>query len=171
MQTGTGTHTRPGTVSHPVGVGELAVSSDPYEVLVTYSLGSCVGLALYDPELGAGGLIHCQLPLSRMDKEQARTWPARFTDTGVSLLLQKLFDLGARRDRLVAKAAGGSSNLDENGRFRIGERNVTVLRKVLWKNDIVLAGCDFGGKISRTMYLHLTDGRTELRISGTMTEL
>lgn len=155
----------------PVGVGEMALSRDPTEVLVTYSLGSCVGLVLYDPALKVGGLLHAQLPLSSLDPAQAGTWPARFTDTGTMGLIQALYDLGARKERLVAKAAGGASILDEDGRFRIGERNIAVLRKVLWKNGIMLAATDLGGAVSRTVYLHLDDGRTQIRSQGEIRDL
>ncbi len=166
MARGTEFHVRDGSCTRPVGVGELAVSRDPYEVLTAYSLGSCVGLSLYDPVARVGGLLHAQLPLSRMDANQAASWPARFTDTGTTKLLQKVYDMGAKRDRLVAKAVGGASMLDEEGRFRIGERNATVLRKVLWKNNIVIAATDLGGTLSRTLYLHIDDGATRLRIAG-----
>lgn len=154
-----------------VGVGEMQVSADPQAILATYSLGSCIGLACYDPVARIGGLLHSQLPLSSMDAAQAATWPARFTDTGTTALLQALFDLGARRERLVVKAAGGSSILDEQNRFRIGERNQAVLRKVLWKNQLALAAEDLGGNVSRTVHLHLVDGRTVIRSGGQYQDL
>lgn len=155
----------------PVGAGECAFSAEAHAVLATYSLGSCVGVAAYDPVAGVGGLLHAQIPLSRQDPDQAARWPARFTDTGVVALLDGLYERGAQRDRLVVKAAGGSSLLDEDGRFRIGERNQAVLRKILWRNAISLAGSDLGGATARTLYLHIADGRLELRIRGTTTLL
>jgi len=159
----TASHTKAGVCNRPVGVGELAVSRDRWETLVTYSLGSCVGLTVFDPVVGVAGLLHAQLPSSRMDTKRAEHEPGRFTDSGVMALLERVFALGASRRNLIAKAAGGSSLLDEQRRFRIGERNVAILRKILWKNDIPLAASDFGGNRSRTLYLHVTDGRVQMR--------
>jgi len=144
----------------------MKVSDRPDDVLVTYSLGSCIGLALFDPVACVGGMIHCMLPLSRIDPTKARANPHMFTDTGVPALVQALFDRGAERKRLVAKAAGAASLLDEKGMFKIGERNYTVLRKVLWKNNILIANEDVGGTIARTMYLHMADGRTVIKSKG-----
>lgn len=153
-----------------VGIADMKFSNHPDDVLVTYSLGSCVGLVLYDPEACVGGMVHCMLPLSRTDPVQAKSNPAKFTDTGVSTLLQTIYDMGGRKDRLIAKVAGGGAARNEN-MFRIGERNYTVLRKILWKNDILLAGEDVGGNKPRTMYLHMTDGRTIIKSGGQETEL
>jgi chemotaxis protein CheD len=61
--------------------------------------------------------------------------------------------------------------MDANGVFNIGERNHTVLRKVLWKNDILVAGEDVGGNAPRTMYLHMDSGRTILKVSGEEKEI
>jgi chemotaxis protein CheD len=149
----------------------MLISSNSSEVIVTHSLGSCVGLTLYDPVIKVGGMVHCLLPLSTLDAEKARQNPAMFTDTGVAMLIQKMFDLGADRKRLIAKAAGASCLLDEKGTFRIGERNNTILRKVLWKNNIMLAGDEVGGTIPRTLYLYMDTGRTVVRSQGSMREI
>lgn len=154
-----------------VGISEMAVSKNRGDILVTYSLGSCIGLSLYDPEVGVGGLIHCMLPLSRIDPEKAKANPPMFTDTGVPALLQALLNLGASRKRLVAKVAGAASPLDDNGVFKIGERNYVVLRKVLWKNEILIAAEDCGGTVARTMALHIETGRTTLKVGGKEVEL
>ena len=158
-------------MNHIVGIAEMRVSGDPGDVLATYALGSCVGLTLFDPERRVGGLIHCMLPLSRIDPEKAGRQPLMYVDTGVTALLQALFDLGAQRKSLVAKVAGASKIMDANGVFNIGERNHTVLRKVLWKNDILVAGEDVGGSVPRTMYLHMDSGRTVLKVSGEEKEI
>ena len=86
-----------------------------------------------------------------------------FTDTGVVMLLEEVFKLGAERKRLIAKVAGAASLLDEKRLFKIGERNYTVLRKVLWKNNILIESEDIGGTRPRTMYLHMIDGRTVIK--------
>lgn len=157
--------------ARPVGIGEMVVSGDRSDVLVTYALGSCVGLSLYDPVLRIGGLIHCMLPLSSANTETSPKSPLMFTDTGVAALLRGLFDAGCRREHLVAKVAGAASNLDEGGLFRIGERNYAVLRRVLWKNDVLIAGEAIGGAEARTLTLEIATGRTCVRARGTEIEI
>jgi chemotaxis protein CheD len=158
-------------MSHIVGISEMKVSRDPEDVLATYALGSCVGLSLFDPSTRIGGLIHCMLPLSRIDQGKAGRNPFMFVDTGVPAMLQALFDLGAQRKNLVAKVAGASKIMDVNSVFNIGERNHTVLRKVLWKNNILVSGEDVGGNVPRTMYLHMDTGKTVLKVSGQEKEI
>ena len=156
---------------HTVSVSDMTISNSPQDVIVTYSLGSCVGLSLYDPVACVGGMIHSMLPLSKIDRDKAKLNPAMFADTGVPSLLQAVFDLGAQRKRLIAKVAGCAQLLDEKKLFKIGERNYTVLRKVLWKNDILIAAEDVGGNTPRTMYLHMATGKTILKIRGREVEL
>jgi chemotaxis protein CheD len=143
----------------------MKVSNQRDDVLVTYALGSCVGLSLYDPEVCVGGLIHCMLPISKLSPEKAAASPAMFTDIGVPALLQAVFDLGAERKRLIAKVAGAGCLMDK-GLFRIGERNYTVLRKILWKNNIMVAAEDVGGSAARTMYLRMSNGETSIKSVG-----
>ena len=154
-----------------VGISEMRVSANPEDTLITYSLGSCIGVALFDPDAGVGGLIHCMLPLSRIDPDKARNNPQMFTDTGVPALIQALLDRGSTRKRLIARVAGGASPLNDNGMFKIGERNYTVLRKVLWKNEILIASEEVGGTIARTMILNIGNGKTFLRTGGKEREL
>jgi chemotaxis protein CheD len=158
-------------VTVTVDIADLKIATSRDEVLVTYALGSCVGLSLYDPVAMIGGMVHCQLPLSKNNPEKAAVKPNMFTDTGVTALLQSVFSLGADRSRLIAKVAGGANLLDDDGLFKIGERNYTVLRKVLWKNSILIQGEDVGGTASRTMYLHMDSGKTFLKSGGRSWEL
>jgi chemotaxis protein CheD len=89
-----------------------------------------------------------------------------FTDTGVPLLLQTLLDMGAEKRRLIAKVAGAAKLLDEGNTFRIGDRNMVVLRKIFWKNNILIAAEETGGSVARTMYLYMDSGQTVLRSAG-----
>jgi chemotaxis protein CheD len=155
-----------GTTRRVVGISELVIGTTRDEELVTYSLGSCLGIAAFDPVAGVGGLMHCLLPFSKVDPEKARDRPAMFVDTGVIHLLQELYDHGALRERLVVKVAGGASPMDRENRFRIGERNFTVLRKVLWKNEVLLAADEIGGTTPRTMSLLMSDGTVRISTGG-----
>ena len=89
-----------------VGVADMRYSSVPEDVIITYSLGSCIGMTLYDTEKRIGGLVHCMLPLSKIDAAKAANNPFMFIDSGVTAFLQVLFDMGAQRKTLVAKVAG-----------------------------------------------------------------
>ena len=154
-----------------VGISEMRISVDPVETLITYSLGSCVGLALFDTEAHVGGLIHSMLPFSKIDPEKAKRMPCMFVDTGVPALLQAMFDRGAQKRSLIAKVAGGSQIMDDKGVFNIGERNYAVLRKLLWKNNILVSGEDVGGSIPRTMSLRMETGKTILKMAGREVEI
>jgi len=132
-------------------------------VLITYALGSCIGVVLYDPVEMVGAMLHSMLPLSRSDPDKARKNPYMYTDIGVELLLRKVFDLGATRKNLVAKVAGGANLLDDKRFFRIGEKNYMVVRKILWKNNILISGEDVGGSKPRTMVLDMSTWRVTIR--------
>ena len=146
-----------------VGVGEYKVSTKQDEVLVTYSLGSCVGLAAYDPKAKVGGLLHCMLPDSRINPEKARVQPAMFVDAGLSAFLNDLFALGATRRTLQLKMAGGAKVLQEGEFFDIGRRNLLMAKKILWKNDLPILAEDTGGEVSRTLRLRMEDGKVSIR--------
>lgn len=154
-----------------VKMGEMEISTRPDVILTTYSLGSCLGVTVYDPEVQIGGMIHCMLPLSKADKQNGNTKPEMYVDTGVSKLLQNLFKKGAQRERLIIKVAGAATLLDEKGYFRIGERNHAVLRKILWKNNLLISAEDVGGSRPRTMSLEIASGRTWIRTGDKIKEL
>ena len=96
-------------MQHTIGISDMKISSEPDDILITYSLGSCVGVTIYDPEIGIGAMIHCMLPLAKIDSEKSRKNPFMFVDSGLSTMLQELFNLGAVRKRMIAKLAGASS--------------------------------------------------------------
>lgn len=143
-----------------VGVSDMRVSSDTNETIITYALGSCLGIAAYDPRINVGGLLHVMLPLSKADPEKAKMKPAMYVDTGFELLLNKLYDLGAQKRNLKITVAGGASMKRPGAEdyFKIGKRNITVLRKLLWKNRFMITSQDVGGNKSRTMALRIGDG-------------
>lgn len=138
--------------------------------LVTFALGSCVGVTFWDPAARVGGLLHSQLPVSYQNTERAQTQPFLFTDTAVAEMLRRLYGLGASRDRLVVKLAGGAERANGSA-FRVGQRNVAVARRVLWKNDIIVTAEDVGGDHPRTLYLDMADGRTIVKSRGDAREL
>lgn len=154
-----------------VNIADARVSNCVDDVLVTYSLGSCLGVAIYDPEVRVGGLIHCMLPLSSVDRKKAEVNPFMFVDSGMTRFLTMLFEQGLARSRAIVKVAGCSQILDKGNLFRIGERNHTVLRKILWKNGLMIKAEHIGGSLSRTVRLEIATGRCLLRAGGVESEL
>lgn len=150
-----------------VGVGDMKVSNDPKAVLVTYSLGSCIGLAIYDQVAKVGGLLHYMLPESSLDEVKARKNPYMFGDTGIPLLFKSTYKLGAKKNHLKIMVIGGAQILDQHGMFNIGKRNHTILRKMFWKNNIMIDFEEVGGTINRTVKLEVKSGDTWLKVSGT----
>lgn len=149
-----------------VGIGELAVGGRG-DRLITYALGSCLGVALYDPVAGVGGLLHAMLPTSSLDPQRATQTPALFVDTGVPALFRACYAAGAAKSRLVVRVAGGGRSGDGEDQFQIGKRNVLTLRKLLWKNAVLVQAEDVGGEnLSRSLALDLGTGALRLRRNG-----
>jgi len=141
-----------------VQVGDMTVGVKGDEI-VTYALGSCLGLMVYDPVVHVGGMLHAMLPLSKINPEKAATNPYMFVDKGVPILFKEVYGLGGQKERLIVKAAGCGSPMGKNEMFKIGERNYTVLKKMLWKNGILLKAEEVGGDISRTVHFEISTGR------------
>lgn len=154
-----------------VGMSDLKTSQDPADVLITYSLGSCLGVTAYDPVIHVGGMIHYMLPLSQISPDKAAMRPAMFADTGVPEMLSELLAQGAAKSRLIIKAVGGAQLMDHHKLFNIGERNFLILRKILWKNNMLIKASDIGGTVSRTVRLELDTGRVTVKTSQGEREL
>jgi chemotaxis protein CheD len=149
-----------------VGVGDMKVSNEPGVVLVTYSLSSCIGLAIHDPVAQVGGMLHYMLPESSLDGRKAKKNPYMFGDTGIPFLFRESYKLGAKKNRLRVIVVGGAQILDQKGLFNIGKRNYIILRKLFWKNNVMTDFEDVGGNVNRTLKLEIKTGQTWLKISG-----
>jgi chemotaxis protein CheD len=157
-------------MKHVVYVGDMKTGEEE-DVLVTHALGSCLGLMVYDPVARLGGLLHAMLPLSSINPQKASANPYMFVDTGVPMLFKTLYGLGGQKSRLVVKAAGCGKPLGNDEMFKIGERNYTVLKKLLWKNNVLLEAEDVGGTASRTVHFELSTGRTTISSGGGKTDI
>ncbi len=149
-----------------VGVSDLKVSGRVEDVLITYALGSCIGVAVYDPIVKVGGLLHFMLPDSTIDLKKARKIPEMFADTGIPLLFKSCYKLGAKKKRMIVKVAGGANILDNKNYFRIGKKNITALRKIFWKNNVLMDGEDVGGDYNRTVHFHISTGKVVIKNSS-----
>jgi chemotaxis protein CheD len=149
-----------------VGVSDMKVSKDPESVLVTYSLGSCIGVAIWDRVARVGGMLHYMLPESSLDTEKARANPSMFADTGIPALFKAAYALGAKKQQMKVIVVGGAQVLDQQGFFNIGKRNHMAIRKIFWKNNVMVDYENVGGNCNRTLKLTVLDGKTWLKVSG-----
>ena len=149
-----------------VGMGDMLTSNDTAATLVTYSLGSCVGVAIYDPVAKVGGLLHAMLPDSTINLDRASKRPFMFVDTGLPAMFHAVYALGGLKHRLVIKLCGGAEFLDEKKIFKIGQRNVEATVAMLERNGVKISGRETGGRESRTVKLDLSNGNFTLDIPG-----
>jgi chemotaxis protein CheD len=136
-------------------------------VIVTLGLGSCVAIMLHDPETGIGGMAHVLLPSKSLSRDS--TNPAKFPETAVPFLVQRLSVLGTEQRRLVAKLAGGASmfaSLTTPGSVQMGERNLLASRAALRAANIPILAEAVGGERGRSVRFHVSDGRVETRTVG-----
>lgn len=144
----------------------MQVANHLSATLITYSLGSCIGIAIYDPVVKIGGLLHYMLPDSQIDTQKAQKNPWMFADTGIPLFFKEAYRLGAEKRRMEVRVAGGSQILDESGFFNIGKRNYMALRKIFWSNNVLIRAEDVGGNVNRTLFLELSSGKVWVKTSG-----
>jgi len=149
-----------------VGISDIKVSNNAGDVIVTYALGSCIGIVVFDPIAKVGGMLHYMLPESSLDQNKARENPEMFADTGIPLLFKSCYKLGADKKRMVVKAAGGASILDDTNFFRIGQKNIMAMRKIFWKNNVMIDKEDTGLNYNRTVRLEISTGKVFVRTSG-----
>ena len=149
-----------------IHVSDAKVSNSQADILTTYSLGSCIGVCLYDASTHIAGMLHYQLPDSKMDIERAKHKPFMFADTGLKIVVEKMVDMGAKRKRMQVKIAGGASMDSGPKGFDIGKRNHLALRKIMWKNGMFIDAEDIGGATPRNMYMNVENGTVTVRSNG-----
>lgn len=151
-----------------VPIGELAVSTDPGEVLVAYGIGSCVAICLYDPETQVSGMLHALLPSAPRGKKNPGK-PTKFVDQGVPLLVEALQRFGAKPNRLVAHLCGGAQVLSAagfDGALNIGDRNVRAADAALKTAGLRIKAKAIGGRAGRTVKFYTADGKVTVRSRG-----
>lgn len=149
-----------------VGVSDMKVSGTNGDELITYSLGSCIGIAIYDPVAKAGGLLHYMLPESVLDKNKAEKNPFMFADTGIPALFKATYQLGAKKQRMKVVVVGGAQILDQKGFFNIGKRNHMAVKKLFFRNNVITTHEEVGGSVNRTVRLDLLSGEVHIKIAG-----
>ena len=147
-----------------VGVGDMRVSQDESSTVVTYSLGSCVGVVIFDPVVRVGGILHAMLPEAGDDRKSSGFNPFKYVDSGIPLLFKEAYKFGAKKNRMKVYVTGAAQILDDSGYFNIGKRNLAVVRKLFWKNGVMIDKEHVGGSVSRTVRLFLEDGLVTVKL-------
>lgn len=149
-----------------VGMADMNICSAP-DSIVTLGLGSCVGVVLWDPQRKVCGMVHVMLPDSSAISQNSNR--AKFADTGIEDLLGKVIALGGRKDRIVAKIAGGAQMFSINKAspaVRVGERNVEAVIKTLDRLGIKLIAQDTGENYGRTVMFYPETGEYKIKAIG-----
>ena len=149
-----------------VGMADLNAVRSP-GALTTLGLGSCVGIALYDPINKVAGLAHIMLPDSTQIQNNGNA--AKFADTATISLIRQMRRLGARKEVMTAKIAGGAQMFDfhtANDALRIGDRNVEASLKFLGIQGIPVIARDTGLNYGRTVELYAEDGKFLIKTVG-----
>lgn len=154
-----------------VKIADAKISKSAHDVLVTHSLGSCIGVCIHDRQNKIGGMMHCQLPESKLNATKALSHPFMFVDTGFNLLFESLLAAGAQQKYMKITVAGGATMKNGPEAFEIGKRNCLALRKLLWKKGILIDGQDVGGDIPRTLYLNVDTGSVTVKTGRGLKEL
>ena len=154
-----------------VGVSDARFSKSPADVIVTHSLGSCIGVCLYDPTRKCAAMLHFQLPDSKLDPEKALSKPCMFADTGLKLILQSMHAAGCRKHSMVVKIAGGAAMKQGPANFDIGQRNHLAIRKALWQSGLMIDSEDVGGDMPRSLFMFVESGKVQMKIRNQTREL
>lgn len=141
-----------------IGVGDLAISDRAGAELVTYSLGSCIAVMIHDPVVKVGGMLHLMLPDANLNLTRAKRQPGVFASSGIPILFRQAYKLGAQKGRMRVVVVGGSQVMDASGHFNIGKRNYAAVRKLFWRNNVLIDKEDIGGNVNRTVGLAVSTG-------------
>lgn len=148
-----------------VGIADMKLCRNS-GVLVTYALGSCIGICLYDPMIKLAGMVHIMLPANQ---EGASGNIFKYADTGIPETIRKMVAFGAMRSRIVGKIAGGAKMFDipGNGSLgNIGQRNAEAVRLILRQEKIRLLKEDVGANYARTLFFDAATGEGRIRTFG-----
>ena len=151
-----------------VGMADLNICKSP-DTITTLGLGSCIGIAIWDPVTKIGGLAHIMLPDSTKIKNNSNI--AKFADTGIEELVKRMVRAGASKPRMVAKIAGGAKMFEVSGSDgigSIGQKNALASKQKLKELGIRLVAEDTGLNYGRTVELHCDTGEYYIKSVGKM---
>ena len=138
----------------------------PPDTLITYALGSCIGICLLDATAHVAGLSHIMLPEGKVAPGDAAV--CKFADTAIPELIKRMEKKGAIRARLKAKIAGGAQMFEPSGggnsaMWQIGERNVKSVTAMLQKFNIPIMAKDVLLNYGRTVLFDPATGVMQVK--------
>lgn len=148
-----------------VGIADMKMAKGA-GMLITYALGSCIGICLYDPGIKLGAMIHIMLPINM---ETGRKNTMKYADTGIRETVKQMEAKGANRSRMTAKIAGGAKMFEVSGGSslgNIGQRNIESVHMNLKKEGIRIVKEDVGGSVARTLLFDVSNGTGYIRSYG-----
>jgi len=148
-----------------VGIGDMKFTRGDSRI-ITYALGSCIGITFYDPFLKLGALLHIMLP-SRSDLNDPKVF--KYADSGIHETIRKLTAFGMMKNRTIVKIAGGAKMFEMKGSSdfgNIGQRNAAMVKKILMEEKLRIVAEDTGGAYARTMLLDVSNGDVIIRTVG-----
>jgi chemotaxis protein CheD len=146
-----------------VGVADCQVSNNPSAQIVTYALGSCLGVCVYDSVNRVGGMLHMMLPDSTIHRATSDR-PAMYADTGFPLLIDMMANAGAQTMRLQCKIFGGAQVLNADSYFRIGEKNIRAAESLAQQYNLRVLVWEVGGQVNRTIRFSMANGEVKVRV-------
>lgn len=147
-----------------VGISDVKMTKAP-GVIVTYALGSCIGICFYDQAARLGALLHIMLPDAPAKIDNV----FKYADSGIAETVRKLESMGANRSRLTAKIAGGAQMFQVPGDSQlgnIGKRNSDSVKMSLLRMRIPVLKADVGGTFARTVEFDTSTGIAKIRTYG-----
>lgn len=153
-----------------VNISKCVLSTDPEVVLVTHSLGSCLGVSFHDYRKKTGLMIHSLLPFYQKTQKKLKD-PAMFVDTGVENAIQQLEKMGCHKHDIVVKAAGASLIMDPKGIFNIWKRNYEAFQQSMKKQGMAIKNVAVGWDGYRTLCLEIKTGQVIVKSHQQVTEL
>lgn len=148
-----------------VGISDMKIVNVP-EGLISYALGSCVGICILDKAAQIAGMAHIMLPYNNNGD---KTNVFKYADTGIEEMIKQMEYLGALRSRMVAKIAGGAKMFDikaSSSIGSIGERNIAATKETLQKLRVKLFAEDVGENYGRTIIFDSTTGNLTIKSFG-----
>jgi chemotaxis protein CheD len=150
-----------------VDVADMRISKSLDEILVAPSLGSCVALSVYDPEILVGGILIFMLPeMADVTFPGADQFVFMFADTGIPAFLEAAKKSGMVKKRLQVVLAGGGQITGQNESFNIGHRNGQTAKQLLLQTGLHIQTESLGGVFNRTLHLELASGKTHISNAG-----
>lgn len=149
-----------------VDLADMKLSGNPGGRISTLYLGSCVAVSIYDPAIKVGGILHFLLPDSRIDQERSMQNPYLFADTGIPMLFHGAYKLGALKERIVCKLAGGAEIFSAESGFRLGFLNHLAASRILRHNGIEPVSEHIGGTYTTAINLNLETGTTLVTLAN-----